>query len=174
METSHLYALLQELHDHLVDEAKLVGGASRRRRRGDLLARLQSILAAGAGSIASADLVESARHDWTRDGRVRIDDVAPCRIDSTGVWIGAWLLAANGADAYEDIDPCRLAGAIAALPPLARDVFTLHCRDGVGYPSIAAKLAISEETVRRELAAALIALDLALHIRPGDDLSPIA
>lgn len=172
METAHFYALLCELCEHLVDETKLVGSVSRRRRRRDLLSRLQSTLAAGGS--APPYLVEAIRHEWTDDGRVRIDDAAPCRIDSTGVWIGAWLLAANGADAYEEIDPRRLAGAIAALPPLARDVFTLHSRDGLGYPSIAAKLAISEETVRRELAAALVALDLALHIQPGDDLSPIA
>lgn len=74
----------------------------------------------------------------------------------------------------ESIAPADLAAAIVALPPLAREVFTLHCRDGLDYPSIAAQLAIREETVRRELAAALVALDQALEVQPGDDVSPIA
>lgn len=67
-----------------------------------------------------------------------------------------------------------LAAAIVALPPLARDVFTLHSRDGLDYPAIAAQLEISEEAVRRELAAALVALDQALHAQPGNNASPIA
>ena len=175
MDTSHLYGLLGELHDHLVDEARLVGGVSRRRRRRDLIARLRAMLAAGDVGIASSSLVETARRDWASDdSRVRVDDMAPCRFDGTGVWVGAWVLAAPGVGAYQMIDHGRLAAAIVGLPPLAREVFALHCRDGLDYPSIAAKLAISEETVRRGLAAALVALDQALAVVPDGDVSPIA
>lgn len=76
-----------------------------------------------------------------------------------------------GADSIASAD---LATAIVALPPLARNVFALHCRDGLDYPSIAAQLGISEEVVRRELAAALVALDQSLGAHPDDGVSAIA
>ena len=174
MGTFHLYVLLGELRDQLIDESRLVGGVSRRRRRRELLGRVRSALAVGADYTAPSKLVEAVRHDWTSDRRVRIDDVASWCVDSAGVWIGAWILAETGAAAFEGINPERLAAAIVALQPLARDVFTLHCRDDLDYPSVATRLAISEETVRRELAAALVALDQALDDQPGDDVSAIA
>lgn len=74
----------------------------------------------------------------------------------------------------EGIDSTELAAAIVALPLFAREVFTLHCRDGLDYRAIAARLAISEEEVRRELAAALVALDQHLHAQLGNGASPIA
>lgn len=80
-------------------------------------------------------------------------------------------MLAVGADS---VAPTELADAIVALPPLARDVFTLHCRDGLDYRAIASQLGISEEAVRRELAAALVALDQDLHAQPDDGASPIA
>jgi DNA-directed RNA polymerase specialized sigma24 family protein len=90
------------------------------------------------------------------------------------VWIGAWIRAATGPGSRESIDPERLAAAIAALPPLARDVFTLSSRGSLDYPAIAAALGISEDLVRRELAAALVAIDQTLTIQQRDNPSPIA
>lgn len=83
-------------------------------------------------------------------------------------------LAATGSGVDEPIDAHRLAAAIAELSPLARDIFILHCRENCDYASIAARLAIPEDAVRRELAAALVALDQALSVEPGDDISTIA
>ncbi|KTE00780.1 hypothetical protein ATE68_15940 [Sphingopyxis sp. H038] len=153
MGTNHLYALLVDLRDQLIDYARLVGGLGRRRRRRDLIARVQAILSAEVDSTAPAEIMGAASHSWAHDGQLSIPD----RISL-------------------EIDPERLAVAIAELPLFAREVFTLHCRDRLDYSSIAARLAISEDAVRRELAAALVALDRALYpdIQPNNDASPIA
>lgn len=174
MDTVHLYALLRDLRDQLADESEFFGGVSRRRRRHELLARLRAVLAVDAGGVAPSSLVEATRYAWAAEDRVLIADRAPLRVDRAGVWIGAWVRAATGPDSCEDINPHRLAAAVVALPPLAREVFTLHCRDNLDYRSIAVRLEISEDVVRRELAAALVALDQALTVQPGDDPSPIA
>lgn len=147
MEPAQLRALLKDVRDQLIDDARLVASRGRRRRRRDLLARVQAVLDAGA----LAGLVEAARHSWVRDGQLSIHD---------GI--------------FSEIDPERLAVAISDLPLFAREVFKLHCRDSLDYPSIAAQLAISEGAVRRELAAALVALDRALNIQSNYDAPPIA
>jgi DNA-directed RNA polymerase specialized sigma24 family protein len=151
MQPAHLHALLNDLRDQLIDDARLVGGLGRRRRRRELLARVQAMLDAEADCGALAELVEATRRSWTHDGQLSIPD---------GI--------------SSEIDLERLAVAIADLPLFAREVFTLHCRDSLDYPSIAARLAISEDVVRRELAAALVALDRALDIQPNNDAPPIA
>jgi len=174
MDTSNLYGLLSDLRDQLVDETKLIGDAGRRRRRRELLTRLRAVLAVGDGGFMSSHFVETARRDWASDARVHIDDVAPCRFKSSGVWIGAWIRAATGPGSFDNIAPERLAAAIRVLPPLTRDVFKLSCRDGLDYSSIGEVLAVSEDLVRRELAAALVAIDQALTTEANDDPSPIA
>jgi DNA-directed RNA polymerase specialized sigma24 family protein len=151
MEPAHLNALLAALRDQLIDDARLVGGFGRRRRRRELLARVQAILDVGPVDADPIKLPEDVPHGWAPDARLSMGD----RVSL-------------------EIDPERLAAAIAELPLFAREVFTLHCRDSLDYSSIAARLAISQDAVRRELAAALIALDRALNIQPDNDAAPIA
>ena len=174
MATVHLCALLRKLRDQLADESRFLGVVSRRRRRRELLARVQAVLAVDADDTAPSGLIEATRQTWAAEDRVLIADRAPCRVDRAGVWIGAWIRAATGPGSRESIDPERLAAAIAALPPLARDVFTLSSRGSLDYPAIAAALGISEDLVRRELAAALVAIDQTLTIQQRDNPSPIA
>lgn len=150
MRPAHLYALLRDLRDQLIDDARLVGGFGRRRRRRELLARVQAILNVEADSAAPIKLMETLVRGGTPEVGVSIGDENP-----------------------PGIDPEHLAAAIAELPLLAREVFTLHCRDCLDYPSIAAQLAISEDAVRLELAAALVTLDRALNIQPNNHASPI-
>jgi len=140
MEPVHLYALLIDLRDQLIDDARLVGCFGRRRRRRELLARVQAILSAEVDSTARAGIMGTGRHSWAHGGQLSIHE---------GISL--------------EIDPERLGVAIAELPLFAREVFELHCREGLDYSSIAARLAISEDAVRRELAVALVALDRALY-----------
>ncbi len=56
-------------------------------------------------------------------------------------------------------DPAaRLREALRALPPAERGVFELHAIDGLDYPAIAERLAITLVEVEQLLAAALFRL----------------
>ena len=52
--------------------------------------------------------------------------------------------------------------ALGAVPVMAREVYLLHQRDDLDFPAIALRLGIGTDAVRRELATALLLLDLAL------------
>lgn len=57
MDTVHLCALLRELRDQLADESRFLGVVSRRRRRRELLARVQAVLAVDADDTAPSGLL---------------------------------------------------------------------------------------------------------------------
>lgn len=63
----------------------------------------------------------------------------------------------------------RYRAIVMQLPPLARDVFLLHCVDEIEFREIASRLNLSVETVERALAEALIILDSELARGEGRD-----
>src|SRR3546814_21022181 len=121
-DTVHLCALLLEQLDHLADESRLLGVLSRRRRRRELLARVQAVLAVDADDTAPPGLIEATRQAWAADDRVLIADRAPCRVDRAGVWRAASILAATGPGSPDRNEHERLAPRLAARPLLPRSV----------------------------------------------------
>src|SRR3546814_10545920 len=78
---------------------------------------------------AALDVVTATRRYWEDDASVRVDDLARQQIDREGIWLSGWLRARTGVTAFDRIDPVQLASAIAALPPLSRQVFLLHAHE---------------------------------------------
>ncbi|MBA2934634.1 sigma-70 region 4 domain-containing protein [Sphingomonas sp. CGMCC 1.13654] len=75
-------------------------------------------------------------------------------------WLPAWVYVP-----CEDHDDRRRAAhetALAALPPMTRDVFLAHRDRGLDYPAIAAGFGIDAAEVEHRLASALVKLDEAV------------
>ncbi len=155
-------ALFQLLLDQLVDEGRLCPPRGRKARRQRLITILRDRLDSAGDALASADLLKDVRDRWKGDYRVRIDDEAILRSDRDGLWLSGWLLAGRGLTASDPIEPQRLMAALSTVPVMAREVYLLHQRDDLDFPAIAIRLGIGTHAVRRELATALLLLDLAL------------
>lgn len=155
-------ALLQTLLEQLIDEGKLCPPPGRAARRKRLIAMLRNRVDGDSDAWASSDLIMDARRRWKGDYRVRFDDEAQLRSDRDGLWLSGWLLAGRGLTTSDPIEPQRLMAALGAVPVMAREVYLLHQRDDLDFPAIALRLGIGTDAVRRELATALLLLDLAL------------
>lgn len=178
MDISISRALLLQIVGRWTADETLLGWLRGRARRHALTLSLQHLLEERGSAEAAPDLVTATRRYWEHDASVRVDDPARQRIDRDGIWLSGWLRARTGVTAFDRIDPVRLASAIAALPPLSRQVFRLHAHEDLDYGLIAARLGMATGEVQDELARALLALDTALHgaadILDGDDGKPIA
>ncbi len=163
-------SLVSALRDQLIDEDRTFS-FGRRRGRQRFVARLTALLNGQSTRMPFDDLLEAARRQWADDGRIRFAERPLQRIDRDGLWINGWIWAGTVADAHERSNAVRFLAALASLPPLARSVFKLHCKDDLDFPAIAARLDIPVETVRAELAAALHDLDKSLDDAPN---KPIA
>lgn len=72
-------------------------------------------------------------------------------------WLPAWILVTSVApDGYR---LAALEAAVAALPPMTREVFLAHRDRSLDYPAIAAELGIDVAEVEHRLATALLRLD---------------
>ncbi len=178
MDISISRALLLQIVGRLTADDTLLGWLRGRAPRRVLILSLRRVLEERGRTEAEPDLVTATRRYWEADDSVRIDDRARQRIDRDGFWLSGWLRARTGVTAFDRIDPVRLASAIAALPPLSRQVFLLHAHEDLDYGRIAARLGISTSDVQDEFAGALLALDTALHdggdMLDSDDGKPIA
>src|SRR3546814_14954791 len=99
---------------------------------------------------AALDVVTATRRYWEDDASVRVDDLARQQIDREGLWLRGWLRARTGVTAFDRIAPVQLASAIAALPPLSRQVFLLHAPEDLDYGRISARLAMPTDAVDRK------------------------
>lgn len=178
MDISISRALLLQIVGRLTADDTFLGWVRGSGRRHALTLSLQHLLEERGRAEAAPDLVTATRRYWEDDASVRVDDPARERVDRDGIWLSGWLRARTGVTAFDRIDPVQLASAIAALPPLSRQVFLLHAHEDLDHGRIAARLAMSTDEVQDELAHALLALDTALHgaagILDGDDGKPIA
>ena len=177
MDLSISRVLLLQISDRLRADDSFVTWLRGRTRRRALALSLQRLLGEHGQTEAARDLVTATRRYWEAESGVRVDDHARQRIDRDGIWLSGWLRARTGVTAFDRIDPALLAAAIAALPPLSRQVFLLHSREDLDYARIGARLGMSSDDVQDELAGALLALDTTLHEAPdipGGDGKPIA
>lgn len=153
--------LLHDLLDYLAPQSRWRSIWRRRARRAELVERLRERLAAPHGRFQFPDVVEATRRAWVDDARIRIEADAVISADRDGLWVAAWLLAGR---ATASISPEHLTAVLAGLPPLTRQVFTLHRHDNLDEAAIAAQLGMSADAVHRELVAALVMLDEALQV----------
>jgi DNA-directed RNA polymerase specialized sigma24 family protein len=104
-----------------------------------------------------APLIERARRFFGCLPDLRFDAPGP---DDADHWVAAWVrLPAGLADSsvLATID-----AALAALPPMTREVYLAHRDRELAYSAIAAELGIDVATVEQHIAAALVRLDEAL------------
>ena len=178
MDISISRTLLLQIVGELTAYDTPLGWLRGRARRRALILSLQHLLEERGCTEAAPDLVTATQRYWEAEDSVRIDDPARQRIDRDGIWLSGWLRARTGVTAFDRVDPVQLASAIAALPPLSRQVFLLHAHENLDYGRIAARLGMSTGEVQDEFAGALLALDTALHdggdILDSDDGKPIA
>ena len=103
-----------------------------------------------------------ANIDRTRHllGAVRWLRVDPPPASEADSWLPAWIFGPiEGGEGYRLV---ALEVAIAALPPMTREVFLAHRDRALDYPAIAAELGIYVAEVERHLATALVRLDEAV------------
>lgn len=120
-----------------------------------LCARIEAFLTTAANPAATEDVLREVRDRWRSEPGVRVDDGARVEIDAQGLWVGAWLRAGTP---IVPVDTLAYEKALASLPVLAREVFLLNRRDGLGYHAIGRTLGLSAVQVEREFAAALSGL----------------
>jgi RNA polymerase sigma-70 factor (ECF subfamily) len=80
-------------------------------------------------------------------------------------------LATAAPPADEPPDPellARIEAALLLLPRMRRQIFLAVCRDDASYAALAGQTGLSTNQVEREVAAALVQIDRALH-DPGPD-----
>lgn len=158
-------ALLRDAFDLLNDRPNFSLRRNRAITSYKLAARMDAYLAGLHVPSAILAVVAKARADWKDDACVSIDEgETQTAQGEDGIWVRAWVLircppTTGGAAGAQTSLQARYESAMQALDPVSREVFILHAVDGLAYPDIARRLAISPGDVERHLAEALAHID---------------
>ncbi|CAN5221060.1 hypothetical protein BH11PSE5_BH11PSE5_23990 [soil metagenome] len=125
-----------------------------------VVAKIDALIARAGVNTAPGDLVEELRARWRPVAAVRFEEAAVMQADASGLWVSAWLLTPQGTP------PLALQtfkAALAALPLMAREVYTLHRMDGCSFDEIADRLGLAPSDVEKLFFEALRTLHLQIY-----------
>ncbi|WP_428981629.1 sigma factor-like helix-turn-helix DNA-binding protein [Novosphingobium album (ex Liu et al. 2023)] len=157
MSVRFLGTLLRRLFDRLFDKDRSSPNRLPNADQRALVVRSCSLLDPGPPDVSPADVAAAMQRLWAANSAVWSQDDAHIGND---IGIGGRLLASDPPNHI--LAQARIAEVIAGLEPLPRHVLMLSCRDDLDDATIAARLGLTQQAVRRELVHALIELDKAL------------
>ena len=109
-----------------------------------LVARIDDLFATSGFERAPEHVLNDIRESWQDSSRVRIAEGALMRADVKGLWVSAWLRADRG---MARLTKPTFNAALAALPLMPREVYTLRRVKGLSFDEIGLRLGLDAAAV---------------------------